>query len=256
MDTRPHRFKVALTYEVTNLINGHRYVGVTSKTAKIRWRDHVSNAFRGRYQGRFHRAIRKYGSEFFRMKVLKTYETYNEAVKDEVRLIALLKPEYNSTKGGDGGCGRVWSAESRAKISAQKKGHKYNIGIIRSEETKKKLREVGNRPESKDRWSKFAHLGPKASRKPVICLDDGMIYSSASEAAAIYGMSKSIIIEVCNKNPRRKTAGGLVFRYANDKHGGKEEADAVRAAKKENQKAASHKAHATMARKRKVQNDI
>lgn len=228
MDTRPHRTQIALSYKVTNLINGNFYIGITSKHELVRWRNHVSCALRGKYQGRFHRAIRKYGEEAFRVSVLKRYDTYNEATTDEKRLIKILKPAYNSTKGGDGGCGYVWSSASRKIISEQKMGHSYNVGIKRSEKTKRALSIIGKKPENLERWSTFSSLGPKAMQRAVICLDDNMIYPSASEAARVYGMSKSIIIEVCNKYPRRKTAGNLVFRYANDPHDGKAEADAVR----------------------------
>jgi hypothetical protein len=43
-------------------------------------------------------------------------------------------------------------------------------------------------------FKKYAHLGPAASSKKVICLDDGKIFSSASEAARIYGVAKSALI--------------------------------------------------------------
>lgn len=59
-------------------------------------------------------------------------------------------------------------------------------------------------------------MGPAASSKRVICLNDELVYESASAAARFYGLDKSLVIEVCLRNPRRIAAGGRVFRYVGD----------------------------------------
>jgi hypothetical protein len=52
--------------------------------------------------------------------------------------------------------------------------------------------------------------------REVMCLDDELIHASASAAGKFYGIAKSMIIEVCLRDPRRVTAGGRVFRYCDD----------------------------------------
>ena len=55
--------------------------------------------------------------------------------------------------------------------------------------------------------------GPKSISKPVICISTGEQFYSASEAARVYGIAKSGIIELCLGKNGRKTVGGLVFAY-------------------------------------------
>lgn len=55
--------------------------------------------------------------------------------------------------------------------------------------------------------------GPASLARPVVCLDDGNIFASASEAAFVYKISKSAIIELCLKKNFRRTASGKRFEY-------------------------------------------
>lgn len=213
-DVRPHRSRVAIIYVATNLLNGRRYIGITSKTVRARQLEHVSAAMRAKHGGHFHRAIRKYGAEMFRFRAIASFGSYNEAVEAEVRLIAILRPEYNSTKGGDGGCGVIWSAESRAKISASKKGRSFNLGHKHSAAMREKLRIIGK--SNRDKWAPFAALGPAKQSKPVICLDDGTCYRNARAAAEAYGVCKVQVTQVCLRQPSRLTAGGKMFRYVSE----------------------------------------
>lgn len=52
--------------------------------------------------------------------------------------------------------------------------------------------------------------------REVVCLDDGNVFPTAFAAADHYNVSKSMVIEVCLRNPRRAQAGGRVFRYVGD----------------------------------------
>jgi hypothetical protein len=58
--------------------------------------------------------------------------------------------------------------------------------------------------------------GPMKISRKVLCLDDGEIYPSASEAARIYNVAKSAIIELCLGKNNRKTVGGLKFKYVEE----------------------------------------
>lgn len=106
----------------------------------------------------FHRALAKYGQEAFELVYLEQGLTDAEALVREVYYIRTRqtrKPNgYNLTDGGEGTAGRVYSAETRAKISAansgpncklsermrgQKPNHKGFTGRTHSEETRAKI---------------------------------------------------------------------------------------------------------------------
>ncbi len=55
--------------------------------------------------------------------------------------------------------------------------------------------------------------GPSANSKKVICLDDGMMFPSASAAARNYNIARSSIIEMCLGRKYRVTVGGKKFKY-------------------------------------------
>ena len=55
--------------------------------------------------------------------------------------------------------------------------------------------------------------GPAKTSRPVVCVDTGEIFPSASEAARYFGVCKSSVIELCLGKNGRKRVGGLVFRY-------------------------------------------
>lgn len=201
-------------YLVTNNINGKTYAGITGRSLRRRWSEHVCHALKNINNGHFYRAIRKHGKDKFTIELLFTYPTKEEACEAEIKYISENLPQYNSTKGGDGQLGRPMTDVGKEKIKLIHKGNSYRKGKQHTLETKTYLRELGLR--NIDTFKKFAYLGPKASSKKVICLDDWMIFPSASETARLYGVSKSALIELCQKKNNRITVGGFKFSYAED----------------------------------------
>ena len=63
----------------------------------------------------------------------------------------------------------------------------------------------------------FDSLGRRAGQatlgRPVVCIDDGKRYASASAAGRAYNISRSSIIELCLGKNGRQTVGGLRFKY-------------------------------------------
>lgn len=55
--------------------------------------------------------------------------------------------------------------------------------------------------------------GPMKNRRMVECLDDGLVFQSASDASRHYNIALSGLIELCLGKRNRKTIGGLRFRY-------------------------------------------
>jgi group I intron endonuclease len=126
-----------LIYKATNLSNGKSYIGITTKSLPERIRGHKYNAIRG--GSPFSKAIRKYGIDGFQWDVIRTCSEIDETKNLECFYIsefgthASLGNGYNSTLGGDGVSGYVFTDEVKRKIS------EAGIGRVKSEETRKKL---------------------------------------------------------------------------------------------------------------------
>ncbi len=89
-------------YKITNLINGHCYIGQSVQIQR-RWKDHRAAAFNENskaYQYPLYRAIRKYGLENFSFEVIE--ECSQEKLDEkEIYWIKNLNPVYNQTEGAD-----------------------------------------------------------------------------------------------------------------------------------------------------------
>lgn len=117
-------------YKVTNKINGNFYIGQTKMRLGSRWSKHKQDAREGKGWV-LASAIRKYGVESFCIEVLEQCNSRDELNHAEIRLIAAMKPEYNSCAGG-GGVGSP-SKDVRKKLSIARLGKKI------SEETRRRM---------------------------------------------------------------------------------------------------------------------
>lgn len=122
-------------YLLHNMANGKVYIGQTSKTPEIRWKQHCKNARSGR-AGHFYNAVRKYSPSLFKLKTLSLAATEETANQLETYWITQVfqshLPEngYNSTGGGEGG---IPTPETRKKMSIAK------LGRVLTEEQKQKI---------------------------------------------------------------------------------------------------------------------
>lgn len=198
-------------YVATNAVTGERYIGATKNSLGKRKSDHYGYAKYWGGRSPFHRAIIKYGIEVFVFSVLSHCETVEDAILAEVRAISEIKPEYNRTRGGDGNLGNELSNESRKKIADANRGNAHRKGKKHTEATKEIIRKTA--VFYKDEWIKRSHLGPEAASRSVVCLDENIIFLSASAAARHYGVAKSSLIELCLGQRGRKTVGGHRFAY-------------------------------------------
>ena len=130
-------FKV---YRIVNKINLKVYVGITSREISDRFDEHLSRARCGVRGSRLYDAIRKHGSDNFvqslicvtdseeavrllETKYINYYDSYNNGYNCNLGGCGHLHiPEELRKKIGDAQKGKIISEESRAKMSAAKKG--------------------------------------------------------------------------------------------------------------------------------------
>lgn len=150
-------------YLVTCLVNKRKYVGITTRGFLNRWKRHIRSSLKEKDDYRFHRAIRKYGEENFKIEVLegKSYvnpkRLTNWLLKREKHWIKFYNSNhvgYNMTEGGDGVPGLIISKEGRGAISERmKKFYKDNP------EMRKKVvqsaHEENRKPENRKRMSEL-----------------------------------------------------------------------------------------------------
>ena len=135
-----------MIYLITNTITGDRYIGKTARTVEDRWYQHKKNAEYGR-DTYLYRAMRKYGADNF------TIEHLSDGLdEEEILLIESMRPEYNMTRGGDGGdtssspnykhamAKRDMSGEKNPMYGKRGKDNP-NYGKTRTEEQKQRSRE-------------------------------------------------------------------------------------------------------------------
>jgi hypothetical protein len=87
----------------THIESGRRYIGLTKRTWKERWRGHVHGS--KKFHGHFAHAIRKYGPEAFSHEVLEycsTLEVANQAEQSWIEFYDSRNPEkgFNLARGG------------------------------------------------------------------------------------------------------------------------------------------------------------
>ena len=234
-------------YKYTNVQNGKVYVGRTSTTLEERAQSNGNNYKECR---RFYNAIKEYSWESFVPEVLEVVDTLEEANEREIFYISLLHSNneeygYNIEDGGDR---PIMPNESRAIISSKAK-ERYKdptanpmYGKKHTESTLEKMREkkVGkNNPMYGAKWNERQRLlcGTKGKtlnlsdeqravlsergrklgemgKRPVVCIEDNLVFSSLSDAAKEYGVNISTLCG--HLGGKQHTCSGKHFRYLDD----------------------------------------
>lgn len=223
-------------YRIDNLENGKFYIGQTIQTILKRWNEHVSDTVNLSDDMVIHKAMRKYGIQMFTVEPIHTIEAETKAeLKErlnerEIQVIAELKPDYNTAKGGLGHTGvsirrfgvenhfygKTHTEEARQKISEAHKG-RY-IGREVSEETKQKISEAKKGDKHPFKGKPLLHAlenAAKANRKKVHQYEDDVFiceFDSVKEAAESIGVTPPSLIH-CLKG-KSKRSGGFQWKYA------------------------------------------
>lgn len=108
-------------YKITNLINGHSYIGKSVDIIK-RWTTHKTNAFNinsKEYDKVLYVAIRKYSLDNFKFEVLEETIDFEEREKYWIAYYDTFNHGYNETIGGEIGNMQHGENHSNAKLSKQ-----------------------------------------------------------------------------------------------------------------------------------------
>jgi group I intron endonuclease len=135
-----------IIYKVTNIVNGKMYIGQTVYDLKKRKGQHLYSVKSYKDNFYFHRAIRKYGPDNFKWKIIHECDNINFLDRFEIFYIGYYDTYnngYNLTLGGGGSVGGKVSAETRHKLSIANSGKNNPMyGKKRSVEFKKKMSEA------------------------------------------------------------------------------------------------------------------
>lgn len=201
-------------YCIKNNINQKSYVG-KSINIESRWQQHIYSSKNGS-QYPIHRALQKYGANNFSFSVLEECEI-SELDDKEIEWISKLNTYnngYNCTRGGEGQLKidyeqilKLWNDGKGAKeigeITHIRNSHLTSI-LHSFDIPKKEIRERSK----------------MYMRKPVKQYDfSGKLissYSCAEEASEITNINAKNIQCVCQRQPEYKSAGGFLWKYAND----------------------------------------
>lgn len=129
-------------YKATNVLNGKSYIGQTVCGYKDRFAAHV-RASMDESDIYFHRALRKYGHENFKLSVVASAYSKQDLEDKEILMIRkhrTMKCGYNLTPGGrslagdsNPNYGNKWTDKQRSHLSVMRKGTKS------SEETRRRV---------------------------------------------------------------------------------------------------------------------
>jgi group I intron endonuclease len=142
---KPIILKIGRVYIITNLINNKKYVGITTRTIKRRFNQHIWES-KGRCLWAINKAIRKYGEENFTIDLVE--ELYNITEKELFLKESFYIDKYNTLV--DNKCGYnlvkcdnnklIVSEATRRKMSELKKGEHHPLyGKHHPNEVKKKI---------------------------------------------------------------------------------------------------------------------
>jgi group I intron endonuclease len=145
-----------IVYLITNCVNGKQYVGQTVQQMEKRFARHVWS----KDPLPLHRAMRKHGTDNFRLEQIKecaSKQEMDQVEREWIAKLGTLSPAgYNITLGGGGSVGfkhseeskkrmTAWqlgkklSPEHKAKVSAALRGNTYARGFVHSPETRAKI---------------------------------------------------------------------------------------------------------------------
>ena len=173
-----------IIYSATNINNNKIYIGQSQQSLEKRWKNHLRDYNRNDKNTHFYNAIRKYGTECWKVEVLEevnNIELLNEAEMKWIEHYDTFNRDkgYNSTNGGENGF--IFSDETKEKMRQAKLGKSLSeetkekmkqsmLGKTHTEETKKKISDTKNNnpyiySEEQKEKMRQSHLGKHLSEE-------------------------------------------------------------------------------------------
>jgi len=202
-------------YKITNLLNGKVYVGKHTC-------DRIENLYFGSGVA-IKRAIKKYGKDNFKKEIVcvcDTEEKLNDAEIHWIEKFGSFGDGYNLTKGGEGLLGRKLSPSeierarsSRIEFYKNNPESRNNLSEIAKKRLGSKNPFYGKKL-TQEHINKMTLARVKAmtgennpSSVKVKCVETGVIYNTAKNAAESVGLKYSTTILKAAKGYRRKAGG-------------------------------------------------
>lgn len=189
------------------------YIGVTCQKPEYRW-----NNGRGYNKNKhFSNAILKYGWSNIKHEILFDNLTEEEAKLTKRMYIAIYDSTnrdrgYNQSLGGEGSEGLEFTDEHKRKISQANKGIGGNLF---TNEQKQKMRLLQKERMSDESYRKNVGDKLKGKNNPkakaVICVDNGMVFETVSQASEYARVSHTVISRCCRG--KQEKAGGFRWKY-------------------------------------------
>lgn len=126
-------------YKITNIKSNKIYVGSSTVNVNQRWNDHKSQMRTGIHPNiHLQRAYNKHGESNFIHEILELCPS-KDCIEREQYWMDKLKPEYNICIAARNSYGTKRSEETCIKIGLSKIGNLYNLGKVWSQESRDKL---------------------------------------------------------------------------------------------------------------------
>ena len=201
-------------YLIKNTITNQIYVGSTSSSFRKRFHQHFNSLKHNKHHNKhFQSSYNKYGKENFCFIILELCEK-EKCIEREQYYIDTLLPEYNKSPTAGSMLGNKLSEETKEKISKANKGKTgHKLGQKLSEETKKRLSESKKGKSLSEDHKKKAIENlkkvdnskkiaehRKAVCKKVICINDGKIFESGTDASNYYKINRGNLHTAMKEN--------------------------------------------------------
>lgn len=208
-------------YLITNKINNQKYVGLTTRTVEIRWKEHIRRSSEA-----IDKAIAKYGKENFTIETLEECpdELLDEKEQYWIAYYDSYNKGYNCTGGGRDNkkINKPQALEQIPKLWDEGKGQKEIANILNINiETAHNYLIISGITKEDIRIRANEKIG-KSKSKAVLQFDTNNNFikewPSATEAGKFYGKAKNpyaTIAKACNGN--LKTAYGYIWKYKESK---------------------------------------
>lgn len=203
-------------YKITNKINNKIYIGQTIQKPSNRWYHHLCDAHLGS-DLKFHRALRKYGREHFKLEVLEEVDDclLNEREIYWINYFDSFHNGYNSTTGGDNPPRndiRVICLETNVIYpSSAEAGRCLGINQVHIAECSRRAPKRATA--GGYHWMHYEDyiqngpiyrkLGNELNSKSVVCIETGIIYNSILEASKATGVARAVIRRNCEGLAKR-----------------------------------------------------